>query len=77
MEKRISKNIIRAPKVPFSFQFKIEMKKGIFAHFNFNSKLKIEKRHFFFNFTFPIFIYKLKNKILDFRFSVFNFKILN
>ena len=77
MEKRISKNIIGTPKVLLNFQFKIEMKKGIFAHFNFNSKLKIEKRHFFFNFPIPIFIYKLKNKIFDFRFSVFNFKILN
>ena len=38
--------------MPFNFQIKIEMKKGIFAHFNFNSKLKIEKRHFFFNFQF-------------------------
>ena len=48
--------LILAPKVPFNLQIKIEMKKGIFAHFNFNSKLKIKKRHFFFNFPFPIFI---------------------
>ena len=41
---------IRAPKVPFNFQLKIEMEKGIFTHFNFNSKLKIDKRYFFFNF---------------------------
>ena len=47
---------IRAPKVSFNFQIKIRMKKGIFAHFNFNSKLKTEKRHFFFNFQFSIFI---------------------
>ena len=48
--------LIRAPKVPFNFKIKIGMKKSIFAHFNFNSKLKIEKRHFFFNFQFSIFI---------------------
>ena len=35
-----SKN--RAPKVPFSFHFKIGMKKEIFMYFNFDSKLKIE-----------------------------------
>ena len=46
----------RAPKVPFNFLFKIEMEKDIFAYFNFNSKLKIEKRYFFFNFQFSIFI---------------------
>ena len=45
------KKTIGAPKVPFTFQIKIEMKKIIFAHFNFNSKLKIEKRHFFFQFS--------------------------
>ena len=28
-------NPIRAPKVPFNFQFKIEMEKDIFANFNF------------------------------------------
>ena len=43
---------IRAPKVPFNFQLKIEMEKGIFTHFNFNSKLKIDKRYFFFDFQF-------------------------
>ena len=45
---------IRAPKVPFNFQFKIEMEKDIFANFNFDSKLKIEKRFFIFNFQFLI-----------------------
>ena len=50
------KKKVCAPKVPLNFQIKIEMKKGIFAHFIFNSKLKIEKRHFFFNFQFSIFI---------------------
>ena len=43
---------IRAPKVPFNFQFKIEMEKDIFANFNFDSKLEIEKRFFIFNFQF-------------------------
>ena len=47
---------IRAPKVPFNFHYKILMKKAIFVYFNFDSKLKIEKRHFFFNFRFSIFI---------------------
>ena len=64
-------NPIRAPKVPFNFHYKIVMKKAIFAYFNFESKLKIEKRHFFFNFQFSIFIWKLKIKIFDFRFSIF------
>ena len=31
---------IRAPKVPFNFHFKIEMEKDIFAHFNFDFKIK-------------------------------------
>ena len=36
-----SSQLIRAPKLPFNFQIKIEMTEGIFAHLNFNSKLKI------------------------------------
>ena len=36
-------NLIRAPKVPFSFHFKIGMQKDIFRYFNFDSKLKIKK----------------------------------
>ena len=42
--------IIRAPKGPFSFHFKIGMEKDIFVYFNFISKLKNEKGNFFFNF---------------------------
>ena len=41
--------------MPFNFQFKIEMENDIFAYFNFNSKLKIDKKNFFFNFQFSIF----------------------
>ena len=40
---------IRATKVPFNFQLKIEMEKDILADFNFDSKLKIEKKLFFFS----------------------------
>ena len=36
--------IIQALKVPFNFDFKIGMGKEIFRYFNFDSKLKIEKR---------------------------------
>ena len=42
--------IIRAPKGPFSFHFKIGMEKDNFVYFNFISKLKNEKGNFFFNF---------------------------
>ena len=41
--------------VPFNDHFKIVTKKAIFVYFNFDSKLKIEKRHLF-NFQFSIFI---------------------
>ena len=66
---------IRAPKVPFNFQFKIEMEKDIFANFNFDSKLKIEKRFFIFNFQFLIENWKTKSSFFIFQFS-FYFKIL-
>ena len=42
--------------VPFHSHFNIAMGKDIFVYFNFISKLKIEKGHFFVNFQFPIFI---------------------
>ena len=42
---------IRALKVPFSFHFKIGMENDIFVYFNFDAKLKIQKRQFsIFNF---------------------------
>ena len=47
---------ICAPKVPFNFHFKIGVEKVIFVYFNYNSKLKIEKRYLFFNFQFSIYI---------------------
>ena len=52
------------------FSFESCNKKGYFVYFKLDSKLKIEKRHFFFNFQFSVFIWKLKNKIFDFRFTV-------
>ena len=37
-------SVIRAPKVPFNFHFKIGMENDIFVYLKFDSKLKIEKR---------------------------------
>ena len=43
--------LIRAPKVPFNFHFKIGMENDIFLYSKFDSKLKIEERKFsIFNF---------------------------
>ena len=63
---------IRAPKVPFNFQFKIEMEKDIFAHFNFYFKIELKNDKIFSIF---IFQFILENWKLKIHFSCFSFWI--
>ena len=71
IEKRKSK--IRAPKVPFKFQFKIEMEKDIFGHFNFYFKIENWKMIKFFQFSIIKFYRKIENLKSIFNFSIFKF----
>ena len=66
--------IIRAPKVPFNFHFKTGMEKAIFMYFNFDSKLKIQKRQFFFQFLIFNFYSKIEKQ--NFRFPFFKFHFI-
>ena len=53
-------NLIHGPKVTFNIHFKIGTEKAIFVYFDFDSKLKIEKKSSFFVFKFP-FYFKILN----------------
>ena len=64
---------IRAPKVPFNFQFKIEMEKGIFAHFNFYFRIENWKMIKIFQFSFFNFCWKIENGNFIFHLSMFEF----
>ena len=60
-------------KCKFNLQFKIEIEKDIFAHFNFNFKIENWKMMKNFQFSIPEFYWKIENRKFMFRFSVFEF----
>ena len=64
---------IRATKVPFNFHFKIEMKKDIFVHFNFDLKIKNWKMIKNFQFSFFNFYWKIENRKFIFHVLIFEF----
>ena len=68
--------LIRTPKVPFNFHFKIRMAKDIFAHFIFYFKIEDWKTKIFFLFSItnftekfkienPFFVFQLSNLIAE------------
>ena len=59
---------ICAAKLPSDFHCEIEIEKDIFVHFNFILHLKIEKRQFFFNFQFSIFVNPYTESAIQFSF---------
>ena len=65
--------VIRAPKVLFNFHFKIEMEKDIFAHLNFDFKIKNWKLIKIFQFSFFNFYWKIENWKFIFHVSIFKF----
>ena len=70
---KIDVKLIRAPKVPFNFQFKIEIKKDIFAHFIFYFKIENWKMIKNFQFSIINFYWKIENWKFIFHFSIFEF----